>query len=653
MGDAGYLGVTYPIDVTPPTKEEELITDALLETLKGENQFDSEAESKNREIVLGKIDKLVKNFVYLASLKHRMPEGLARTCGGKIFAFGSYRLGVHGAGADIDTLCVVPAHITRDDFFEIMAEQLKSRPEVSGMTAVPTAHVPVIKMVFGGIDIDLTFAALNQPTIPEDLELLDNKILRNLDEKTIRSVNGSRVTDEILRLVPNIPTFRLALRCIKLWAKRRAIYSNSIGFLGGVAWAMLVARTCQLYPNACAGTIVSRFFKVFLFWKWPSPVLLKTIEEGPMHLRVWNPKYYASDAAHKMPIITPAYPSMCATHNVSLSTRRIIGSELKRGVDIVDRIMKGEAQWSELFAKDEFFRNYKFYLQINVTSTDEDAFHGLCGFLESRLRVYLTSLEDVNLVVLVHPYIKNYEHNFTCTTAQEVQDIRNGTTTTQPSTPAAAAATPTPTPAATENPSTEAEGADDGNDEEKTEPVSEKKEIFTSSFYMALQLKEKNDDVPEDNRRMDISMHTQEFMRFVKSSEIWNDDTMSIFIRFLRQSQLPEEVFAGGPRTRVLSEEEKERKANRKRRKHNTDQTGKSAKKAKPASNYVPSTSGATVESSAAAKQKESGEDGRASNGKPSDDSKDSGTEGAVTLPPPVPPPAKVGGIRLKLLGSS
>lgn len=31
---------------------------------------------------------------------------------------------------------------------------------------------------------------------------------------------GSRVTDEILRLVPNVQVFRDALRCIKLWAQR-------------------------------------------------------------------------------------------------------------------------------------------------------------------------------------------------------------------------------------------------------------------------------------------------------------------------------------------------------------------------------------------------------------------------------------------------
>lgn len=44
------------------------------------------------------------------------------------------------------------------------------------------------------------------------------------------------------------------------------IYSNILGFLGGVSWAMLVARTCQLYPNAVASTLVHKFFLVFSKW---------------------------------------------------------------------------------------------------------------------------------------------------------------------------------------------------------------------------------------------------------------------------------------------------------------------------------------------------------------------------------------------------
>lgn len=49
-------------------------------------------------------------------------------------------------------------------------------------------------------------------------------------------------------------------------AAGRGIYSNMLGFLGGVSWAMLVARTCQLYPNAVAATLVHKFFLVFSKW---------------------------------------------------------------------------------------------------------------------------------------------------------------------------------------------------------------------------------------------------------------------------------------------------------------------------------------------------------------------------------------------------
>jgi hypothetical protein len=33
-----------------------------------------------------------------------------------------------------------------------------------------------------------------------------------------------------------------------------------------------------------------------------------------------------------MPIITPAYPAMCATHNVAASTQMIVTEEFKKGV---------------------------------------------------------------------------------------------------------------------------------------------------------------------------------------------------------------------------------------------------------------------------------------------------------------------------------
>ena len=69
--------------------------------------------------------------------------------------------------------------------------------------------------------------------------------------------------------VESIETFRTALRVIKLWAERRGIYSNVVGYLGGVNWAILVAYTCKLYPCGIASVIVDRFFKVACSHHYP------------------------------------------------------------------------------------------------------------------------------------------------------------------------------------------------------------------------------------------------------------------------------------------------------------------------------------------------------------------------------------------------
>ena len=141
----------------------------------------------------------------------------------------------------------------------------------------------------------------------------------------------------------------------------RGIYSNALGYLGGVSWAMLVARTCQLYPNATPSILVLKFFRIFSEWKWPQPILLKPLSECTINVGVtsWDPRKYPADRQHLMPIITPCYPNQNSTYNVTLSTRTVMTNELKRGFEVCKQIMDNKEKWQTLFKPIDFFHMYK------------------------------------------------------------------------------------------------------------------------------------------------------------------------------------------------------------------------------------------------------------------------------------------------------
>ena len=87
--------------------------------------------------MLGRVASLVKKFVRTVSIARGMSEAAAEAAGGKIFTFGSYRLGVHGPGSDIDTLCVVPKHVSREDFFDVFEGMLR---EADGVTEASVSY---------------------------------------------------------------------------------------------------------------------------------------------------------------------------------------------------------------------------------------------------------------------------------------------------------------------------------------------------------------------------------------------------------------------------------------------------------------------------------------------------------------------------------
>ncbi|CAL5359191.1 unnamed protein product [Camellia sinensis] len=477
-------GVTEPISFAGPS-EADFIRDAELAK--------SNEDAARRKAVLGRIDE-IDETTSIGGIGHRRADALrarqyvvkcwvkqltrqrgytdqrVEDANAVIFTFGSYRLGVHGPGADIDALCVGPSYVNREeDFFIILHDMLAKMEEVTELQPVPDAHVPVMKFKYQGISIDLLYASISQSIVPEHLDISDGSVLDNIDEQTVRSLNGCRVADQILKLVPNVKV---------------------TGFLGGVNWALLVARVCQLYPNAIPSMLVSRFFRVYTLWRWPNPVMLCPIEEDDkLGFPVWDRRKNPWDRAHHMPIITPAYPCMNSSYNVSKSTLRVMMDQFHHGNSICEEIELNKAQWSALFDPYLFFEAYKNYLQIDIIAADADDLLAWKGWVESRLRQLTLKIErDTRGMLQCHPYPNGH--------------------------------------------------------------VDTSKLCPHCAFFMGLQRKQ--GAKVEEGQQFDIRRTVDEFKQYVNDYQFWKPG-MNIYVSHVRRKQIPSYVFPDGYKRSRLS----------------------------------------------------------------------------------------------------
>ena len=108
-------------------------------------------------------------------------------------------------------------------------------------------------MKYLNVNIDLLFAKLRFDTVNEQtLDLKDDNILKECDEKSICSLNACRNNDFILDLIPNKENFKSLLMCIKFWAKQRGLYSNKFGYLGGISRGNSSSKNLSVIPETSA-----------------------------------------------------------------------------------------------------------------------------------------------------------------------------------------------------------------------------------------------------------------------------------------------------------------------------------------------------------------------------------------------------------------
>ncbi|GFZ04203.1 poly(A) polymerase 2 [Actinidia rufa] len=356
---------TKPLSTARPTEADLQRTFELEKVLVNAGIYESKEEAAKRDAVLDRIREIVKDWVKQLTRLKGYTDKMVEEANAVICTFGSCRLGVYDPGADIDTLCVGPSYVNREeDFFFVLHNILAEMEEVTELQPIPDAHVPIMKLKFNGVSIDLLYASISLLVVPEGGQT--------------RFLNLSRTL-------------------------------RSLVFLGGVNWALLVARVCQLYPNAVPSMLVNRFFWFYTHWRWPNPVMLCPIEENELGFSVWDPRRNPRDRAHHMPIITPAYPCMNSSYNVSLSTLKVMTEQFQFGSKICEEIELNNAQWSALLEPYLFFESYRNYLQIDIVAGGTDDLRAWKGWVESRLRQLTLMIErDTKGKLQCHPYPQDY-----------------------------------------------------------------------------------------------------------------------------------------------------------------------------------------------------------------------------------------------------
>lgn len=197
-----------------------------------------------------------------------------------------------------------------------------------------------------------------------------------------------------------------------------------------------------------------------------------------------------------MPIITPAYPSMNASFNITKSSMSVIQAELLRADGITDQIAVGKKPWGELFTKHSFFTTgYKYYLAVVSSGITKEAHKKWSGFVESKVRMLVGNLDRHDTIVVAQAFVKGFDRMHKCKSDEEIQKVQAGDlsfVTKEESTPEEGTA----------NASTGIENGVESNknenvDTNKQEESSngEKKEdeatqIYTTTHYIGLELRQ-------------------------------------------------------------------------------------------------------------------------------------------------------------------
>lgn len=315
--------------------------------------------------------------------RQRMNQGFdPETDYDDLLPLGAYHLEVWLPNDDIDLLYLAPPHVDLIEFRKDLEHNIGMHPQASYILLVTPdgwLDAPSLAFRMGGVRVKLMLAHRHRGAllpVPGTIPSYS------------AALYARRATEIVLSSVPDVALFRGLLKFVRYWAQNRGVYGKHMGFFGGLAWAVLCARVCQIHRHVQLSQLVALFFSTLCAWDWRTPCGLIA---GDYSEQLVNCNAPSSSLIN---VLLPGGCGLSATPYVNAKTSEAILRELRRGSDVTCGLCSiagctSGAHWIQAVSGLTFFEDFAHYLEIDLMATSEAVLHRWCAWAQPHINEFV------------------------------------------------------------------------------------------------------------------------------------------------------------------------------------------------------------------------------------------------------------------------
>lgn len=139
-------------------------SDCLLNAL---HEFHPKEEERRSQklLALDKLSLLLKVWARMVVYQLGYDDKIVARKHLKLVPFGSFKYEDSSMETDLDVLCITSRYITRKHFFHDLRRLFEGLKEVQDFTVVMTAYIPIMKMKFNGVAMDICYSQIDTGTV--------------------------------------------------------------------------------------------------------------------------------------------------------------------------------------------------------------------------------------------------------------------------------------------------------------------------------------------------------------------------------------------------------------------------------------------------------------------------------------------------------